>query len=75
MVEYRCFCATDAIVFEIVEFRFSKLPYSNKVKKSYTAVGDGGFGYKIIQSTFNQKIYPPLLSFLSSTSPRATENV
>jgi len=55
-LEYRYFTVNGVGVFEILEFRFSRLPYSNKAKTGYTIVGDGGFGYKIIQSTFNQKL-------------------
>lgn len=67
VLEYQCCYTNDAIVFKIVEFRFSKLPYSNKAQKSHTVVGDGGFGYKIIQSTFNQKqaILTPRGGFLT----------
>ena len=37
----------DANVFEIVEFRFAKLPYAYKI------TDDAGYGYKIIKSTLN----------------------
>ncbi len=49
--EYKCFTVSDNTVFEIIEFRFTKLPYTSKSK--YKVISDAGYGYKIVQSTFN----------------------
>lgn len=49
---YNHYTLNDADIFEILSFRFSKRPYSTK---KYKIVGDGGYRYKIIQSTFNYK--------------------
>lgn len=49
VLEYRCVNTQDNVLFEILEFYFSKLPYSTQKskKKKYT---DAGYGYKIVQS-------------------------
>ena len=54
MLEYHCYYVGDDMVFEIVEFRFSKLPYINRGPQ-YKIISDAGYGYKVIQSTFNGK--------------------
>ena len=41
-------------VFNIIEFRFSKLPYQQQ-QQQYEVIGDAGYGYEIIQSAFNHK--------------------
>lgn len=51
-LEYNYLTVTGAEVFEIIEFRFSELPYATSAPQ-YTITGDAGYGYKIIQSTFN----------------------
>lgn len=53
-LEYKHFALNDVEVFEIIEFRFSKLPYKTQNSK-IKIVGDGGYGYKITQSLFNNK--------------------
>ena len=53
-LEYKYFTLKDADVFEIIEFRFSKLPYK-KQNSNLKIVGNGGYGYKIAQSLFNNK--------------------
>lgn len=52
---YNCFILDNTEVFEIIEFRFSKLPYTRR-RTLYNIGDDAGFGYKIIQSTFNGKV-------------------
>ena len=47
VIEYYYITVTDTEVFEIVEFRFAKLPYAYKI------TDDAGYGYKIIKSTLN----------------------
>lgn len=53
-LEYNYFKLEDTDVFEILEFRFTKLPYSTR-KPKYNVVGEAGYGYKVVQSTFNGK--------------------
>lgn len=53
-LEYKYFTLNDTEVFEILEFRFTKFPYTTR-KARYSVVGDAGYGYKVIQSTFNEK--------------------
>jgi hypothetical protein len=52
--DYKYTRINDRCVIEILEFRFSKLPYQQK-KQQYTIIGDAGYKYKIIQSIFNHK--------------------
>lgn len=53
-LEYKHFTVEDAEIFEIVEFRFSRLPYRSRGSQ-YRIVSDAGYGYKVVQSTFNGK--------------------
>lgn len=53
---YNYFSINDTEVFQILEFRFSKLPYTQQtIQTPYKIVGDAGYGYKIVQNTFNGK--------------------
>ncbi len=55
-LEYRYFTINDTEVFEILEFRFSKPPYTQQSKQNpYKIVKDAGYGYMIVQNTFNGK--------------------
>lgn len=53
-LEYKYFKLDDSETFEILEFRFTKLPYTTR-KPWYKVVGEAGYGYKVVQSTFNNK--------------------
>ena len=53
-IEYKIYNLKDAVVFEILEFFFSKLPYQQK-KCQYKVVGDAGYEYKIFQSFPSEK--------------------
>ena len=53
-LEYNNVIVNDAEIFEIIEFHFTKLPYAKSVHK-YKVVGNAGFGYKIIQSSLNNR--------------------
>jgi hypothetical protein len=53
---YNYFSINDTEVFQILEFRFSKLPYTQQTRQTpYKIVGDAGYGYKVVQSAFNGK--------------------
>ena len=54
LLEYRCVNTQDNVLFEIIEFRFSKLPYSLQKPKKKTYI-DAGYGYKIVQSFPDEK--------------------
>ena len=54
LCEYQCVRAQNGVVFNIIEFRFSKLPYQQQ-QQQYEVIGDAGYGYEIIQSAFNHK--------------------
>lgn len=55
-LEYKLFSLNDIDVFQIIEFRFSKLPYTQQNKQiTCKIIGDAGYGYKIVQNTFNGK--------------------
>lgn len=55
MLEYNHFSLDDAEVFEIIQFRFEKLPYKTKNGKGYEIEHDAGYGYTVIRSTCNNK--------------------
>lgn len=52
MIEYNSFILNDIQVFEIIEFNFTKLPYTKRGPK-YNVISDANYGYNIIQSTSN----------------------
>ncbi len=56
ILEYKRILLLDVEVIEIIQFRFSKLPYSKQENGSqYRIVANAGYGYKVVQSAFNGK--------------------
>lgn len=56
MLRYHIFQLKDSLVFEIIEFRFSKFPYKQK-KITYLIINKNiGNGYKIAKSLSNNKL-------------------
>ena len=66
VLEYKRVTTNSDEIFEVIQFRFSVLP-TIKNKKSYNVIGDAGYGYKVIQSTFNGKntILTPQKTYLT----------
>ena len=55
-LQYRIFNISNYTIFEIIEFRFSKLPYKQK-KINYSIINKNiGNGYKIAKSLSNNKL-------------------
>lgn len=48
---YKLFILNDTQVLEIMDFHFTRLPYTTGSK--YKVIANAGYGYKIVQSTFN----------------------
>ena len=66
--EYNRILLQNDIIYEIIAFRFSKLPYTQQSEQNpYKIVGDAGYGYKIVQNTFNGKyaILTPKKTYLT----------
>ena len=55
VLEYKCTANQEGLIFNILTFHFSKLPYSQKKQQCYRVIGDAGYGYKIVQSTTDNK--------------------
>ena len=52
-LSYKCYALDDTYVFEIIEFRFTRLPYETSASQEYTIIGDAGYHYKIVRSHKN----------------------
>lgn len=53
ILEYNYFTSNDSEIFEIIEFRFTRLPYDSSASQEYTIIGDAGYHYKIARSNKN----------------------
>ena len=53
ILEYNYFTSNDSEIFEIIEFRFTRLPYDSSASQEYTIIGDAGYHYKLARPNKN----------------------